>query len=248
MKRLIVSASSRIGLVRSKNEDMILVADKKIRDDRYSIEMDLSTVQRLSLALADGMGGYNAGEVASAETLDNLSFFVNDLPEGLDSVRIQNLMNGWLESINMIITSKGHENARLAQMGTTLVALVYYYGRLFLMNCGDSRLYRLRDGELEQLTVDHSVNTLLGEKKHHYMLINNIGGGCRTPYFDFVELSSDVRPHDIYMLCSDGLNDMVPDHDIRCILTDGGDADRLCDAAIEAGGCDNVSVCVITVL
>lgn len=243
-----MSASSRTGLVRSNNEDMILVADRFIRNDSYSTEIDMSQTSRFVIALADGMGGCNAGEVASADTLENLRFFISDLPDGLTGSGFMGLMNGWLESINKIISSKGHVDSRLSNMGTTLVALVCYDGKFFRMNCGDSRLYRLREGTLEQLTVDHSLNVAMCVEKHSHVLTNCIGAGCETSYLEVTELSSDIQSGDVYMLCSDGLNDMISDREISDLLADGRDAGALCDAAIEAGGYDNVSVCVLMVM
>lgn len=248
MKRLVVSASSRTGLVRSNNEDMILVDTGFIRSNSYITEIDLVRKSQFAIALADGMGGCNAGEVASEDTLVNFRFFVNDLPCGLTSDEFKRLMDGWLESINKIIASKGHVDPALFNMGTTLVAMVFYDGLCFRINCGDSRLYRFRDGILTRLTVDHSLDMITGQERHSNVLTNCIGAGCETSFLDICELSSDIQEGDVYMLCSDGLNDMITDNEISDLLAERCDAGALCDAAIEAGGADNVSVCVIMVM
>ena len=135
----------------------------------------------------------------------------------------------------------------MSEMGTTLVGLIYYGKRFFWLNCGDSRLYRLRNGSLEQLTQDHSLNNMLGSSKHSSVITNCIGGGCMNSYMDIVKMTDDILPSDIYLLCSDGLSDMLSDQQIEIMLKSGGDADALCEAAIEAGGFDNVSACVIEV-
>jgi protein phosphatase len=115
------------------------------------------------------------------------------------------------------------------------------------MNCGDSRLYRLHDGVLQQLTTDHSLNNLLGSNQHTNIITNCIGGGCKTSYIDLVQCTADVQPGDVFMLCSDGLSDMISDEEIARLLLSGHEATALCEAAEEAGGHDNVSVIVIHV-
>ena len=157
-------------------------------------------------------------------------------------------MEVWLESIHKIITSKGHADPSMEGMGTTLVAVIYYEGKYFWINCGDSRLYRLRDGKLAQLTTDHSLNTLRGEKRHSNIITNCIGAGCKHTYMDMVEFTDDFRHGDVYMVCSDGLSDMVSDDVIEQMMINGVSANRLCEAAIEKGGFDNVSVCVFSVM
>lgn len=226
---------------------MILVWDHFIRNDFYRTELDTDSIDRFTLALADGMGGHNAGEVASQETLANLHFFLNDLPKGLSSGDFNEMMVEWLDSINKVITSKGIANPEQSEMGTTLVGLIYYGSKFYWMNCGDSRLYRYRDGQLKQISTDHSLNNINGTKKHSNMITNCIGGGCSSSYIDMYEFTSDLHSDDVYVLCSDGLNDMISDAEICQIVADGNGANELCQAAIDAGGYDNVSVCVIRV-
>ena len=149
----------------------------------------------------------------------------------------------WLSSINQIIDSKGHVDPALAEMGTTLVGIIYYQGRYYWINCGDSRLYRLRNGQLQQLSSDHSLNNLTGQTKHSNIITNCIGAGCRNSYLDIYEFTNDFLSGDTYLICSDGLNDMLPDVTICGLLNEGATAAELCEAAIAAGGYDNVSVC-----
>lgn len=247
MSRIILTAASRVGCVRSNNEDMVLAYDKFIRSDVYGTEFMTENSDRFVIALADGMGGHNAGEVASCDVLTNLDFFLKDLPRDLASGEFQDMMNEWLKSVNHIIDSKGRENPSMSEMGTTLVCLVYYNRKYYWMNCGDSRLYRLRDGKILQLTTDHSLNNRLGEKKHSNVITNCIGAGCHNSYIDICDITDDFLPGDVYLMCSDGLNDMVSDDDICELLIGGANANHMCEAAIEAGGYDNVSVCVFKV-
>ena len=132
-------------------------------------------------------------------------------------------------------------------MGTTLVAIALYEGRFYWMNCGDSRLYRLHEGKLQQLSTDHSLSNLTGEKSHSHIITNCIGGGCKSSYIDIVECSDQVASGDTFLLCSDGLSDMLDDATIERLLNDGSDANGLCRAAEAAGGFDNVSVALIHV-
>ena len=245
MSRIVLTAASRVGCVRSNNEDMVLAYDKYVRGEAYQTEFMTENADRFVIAVADGMGGHKAGEVASADALTNLHYFVNDLPKGLSIGEFNEMMMEWLSSVNQIITSKGHVDPRLAEMGTTLVGVVFYNGRYYWMNCGDSRLYRFRDGDLTQLTSDHSLSNMLGSSQHSNVITNCIGGGATSSFIDIVNITDDIKEGDVYMLCSDGLTDMLPDSIIYTLLAEGSDANTLCDAAVAAGGLDNVSCCVL---
>lgn len=247
MSKIVLTAASRVGNVRSNNEDMILAYDRYIRSDIYQTVLAPENLDRFIVAVADGMGGHNAGEVASEMVLQNLKFYFNDLPKGLTSGELEEAMNDWLQSIHQTVNARGRSNKTMSDMGTTLVGLMYYGKRFFWMNCGDSRLYRLRDGQLEQLTTDHSLINTSSEKKHSNVITNCIGAGCNDTFVDMIEFTDNFLPGDTYLLCTDGLNDMVPDEIIRKMLVDGATANSLCEEAISAGGFDNVSVCVLRV-
>lgn len=242
-----ITASSRTGCVRTNNEDMILVGELLVRNGKMSRHIETNDTDRFMMALADGMGGHKCGEVASADTLNNLQFFYSDLPTGLQQEAFEDAIREWLKSINNIIISKGILDNLYEGMGTTFVALAYYGGNFYSLNCGDSRLYRLHDGQLTQLTTDHSLNNLLGKKEHSNLITNCIGGGCKSSYVDIVQCTDLVQPGDVMMLCSDGLTDMIGDDEIYCLLTEGFDANALCQAAEDAGGFDNISVVVARV-
>lgn len=246
MIRLEITSTSQIGCVRSQNEDMVLVDTHFIRNSEFSTQASLNHNDRYLVAVADGMGGHNRGDVASNDVLRNLQFYFSDIPEKLNAGDFNEVMVEWLDSINNFVASKGRADEQFKGMGTTLVGLAYYCGDFYSMNCGDSRLYRFRQGELTQLTTDHSLNNMLGSEKHTNIITNCIGGGCNSSYMDLVRIS-DIWPDDVFLLCSDGLTDMLPDQEIARLLNDGADAMALGDAAVEAGGLDNVSCCVITI-
>ena len=241
-----LSAACRIGCVRHDNEDMILAGYQFIRDDEYRTQLELGERDRYMMAVADGMGGHLSGEVASSDVLHNLQFFFSDLPVGLNASSFNEMIVGWLESINMILDSKGKADEQYKGMGTPLVALAYYDGDFYSMNCGDSRLYRLRNEELVQLTTDHSLSSLMGDQKHSSVITNCIGGGCTNSFIDVVHIV-DIQDGDTYLLCSDGLTDMMSDNRLSILLAEGADANDLCNAAIVRGGFDNVSACLIKV-
>lgn len=241
------TADSRVGCVRENNEDMLLVGDTFIRDDRMTRGLQLKESDRYLWALADGMGGHNCGEVASSDVLHNLQYFFSDIPDGMSIENFNESIFEWLTSMNNIIDSKGRENPELRNMGTTLVAFAYYGNDFFWMNCGDSRLYRLRDGHLEQLTTDHSLSNMMGLKTHSNVITNCIGGGCSSSYIDIVRCTDKIDRGDTVFLCSDGMTDMVDDAAIEQMLNDGKGASELCAAAEQAGGVDNISVIVIQI-
>ena len=247
--KLYISAVSHVGCVRHNNEDMILIGSQFVRNGETFVEVDLADKERYMLALADGMGGHNSGDVASEDTLSNLHYYFYDLPSsGMSVGDFNEAIYEWLESINAIIDSKGHSEPRFYNMGTTLVAFAYFNGEFYWMNCGDSRVYYLHEGVLHQLSTDHSLNNLVGESEHSNIITNCIGGGCKTSYIDMVTCTRDVRSGDMYMLCSDGLSDMVDNDEIERLLNEGADANGLCEAALAAGGHDNISVCLIKIV
>ena len=223
MEKFIISAASYVGCIRSNNEDMILVWDHFIRNDNYRTEICPDSIGRFAIALADGMGGHKAGEVASEETLSNLHFFLNDMPAGLSAGDMNEMMFEWLKSINSIIESRGVNNPSMSEMGTTLVGIIYYEHK-------------------------YSLNSMTGTKKHSNIITNCIGAGCRSSYIDMYEFTNDIHVGDTFIVCSDGLNDMIPDSEIEQLAVKGSDANVFCQAAVEAGGYDNVSVCVIKVV
>ena len=247
MIELDISAASRVGCVRSQNEDMILVDNKLIREDSYKTIVVLSREDRFLAAIADGMGGHNRGDVASSDVLKNLQYFFYDIPSSYSAGDFNEAIVGWLDSINNYVASKGRAYEQFKGMGTTLVGLAYYNGEFYSMNCGDSRLYRYRGGQMSQLTTDHSLSNMQGTGKRSNVITNCIGGGCNSSFIDLVQMTGDVLKGDVYLLCSDGLTDMVSDQRLGELLGENADADALCEAAIKAGGIDNVSCCVIRI-
>jgi serine/threonine protein phosphatase PrpC len=205
-------------------------------------------------AIADGMGGYAAGEVASQMAMDVLrdSFErehfggapIPGLPRrGDELVRA-------IQTANQAILTQARENEAQAGMGTTLVAARFAPNRkrVYIAHVGDSRLYRLRDGRLEQLTTDHTLGAAGVTGPSAAKLSRAVG------VFDDVEVDLNIdepRLGDHYVLCSDGLFKMVPDDKI-CSIIYGADTiehavDELIREANSRGGKDNVSVILVRV-
>lgn len=242
-----ISASCRLGCVRNNNEDMVLVDLWCTRNGLVQTETNTDDVDRYLIAVADGMGGHNCGEVASSDVLHNLQFFFSDIPVGLDASSFNEAIYEWLSSINHTFVSKGAYDERYKKMGTTLVAWAYYGHQFYWMNCGDSRIYHYHANTLTQLSTDHSLSTLVGDTQHSNIITNCIGGGCKNSFIDIVCCTDEVMPGDSFLLCSDGLTDMLSDSRIAELLAAGKNADELCQEAEKAGGFDNVSAIIATV-
>ena len=216
------------------------------------------------VVLADGMGGYRAGEVASAMAVNMI---LDELREGLkhgrrgeiDSesgyTRESLLIKSAIEKANATIYQTAQRQPQCHGMGTTVVATAFYDDRMSIAHVGDSRLYRLRDGQLQQVTSDHSLLQELidrgfytpeeAKKSLNKNLVTRAMGIEMTVSPDLQE--EMVSPGDLYLLCSDGLTDLVEDGVIHDMLLENIDnleeaARSLVQKANDAGGTDNISV------
>jgi PPM family protein phosphatase len=208
--------------------------------------------------LADGMGGYNAGEVASGMATDlilaDMSRWLAESAQNVAASNIRSAIDDAIDRSNQAIFEAAHVNPDWSGMGTTLVVGVFHANRLILGHIGDSRCYCLRRGRLRQLTKDH---TLLQEQldaglltprqaqisMHRNLLTRALGVETRM----YAELNEyEVLPGDVYMLCSDGLTDMVGGAEIAKLMglkiPLPHRAKRLIQAANAHGGRDNITV------
>ena len=218
--------------------------------------------------LADGMGGYNAGEVASsmattllAETIIPTLHYGEPQEFDPSGVRVAHRqLRERIEAANAEIYFAAHEQPQYAGMATTLIVAWFYNNQLTVAHLGDSRLYRLRAGKLECLTrdhsflqeqIDHGVISIEQARlsSHRNLVTRGLGVDLRvSPELQDFEVQTD----DLYLLCSDGLSDMVDDEAIARVLQEvGADpvmlADQLVQMANDSGGRDNVSVIVTKV-
>lgn len=237
-----------IGCVRTNNEDMILVGGEFFRDKSAKQIFELSDTARFAAIVADGMGGHNGGEFASKITLRLFDDFLLELPEGLDDNGIVASLKKWTEKTHRIILDKSHELPEYEGMGTTFCGLLFLGETVFTLNIGDSRLYRFRDGILKQLTTDHSIQELTGDLSQESNQIYNSLGAGESVFIDIRNISGQIIEEDVYLICSDGLSDMLPDEKKEQILTENPSAEALVTAAKNAGGKDNISVILLKVI
>ena len=221
------------------------------------------------VVLADGMGGYNAGEVASSMATTRLaseleSALAARAPHATDGPGGEAFAGQCLRDAvadaNAAIFQAAQDEAGYAGMGTTLVAALFFDDRVAVAHVGDSRLYRLRDGTLSLLTHDHSLlqeqidsGLLSAEEARHSLNRNLVTRALGVDPLVEVDLAEHlVLPDDLYLLCSDGLNDMVPDEEIALALQAlSGNlelaAQQLVEMANDNGGRDNVSLILVRV-
>lgn len=231
------SARSAIGLVRQGNEDSAFVSAQLI-------------------AVADGMGGHAAGEVASRIAVQVLQKLEPTLSsDGVDEDSVEDLLMHSLHSIDVEIASVADQEIEKRGMGTTLTALLIRDNHIALLHVGDSRCYRLRGNTLEQLSNDHTVIQELldqgaisqaeaAEHPQRSMLTQALrGDGDVTPVLQMYE----VKKGDRYLLCSDGLSGVLTDKEIKMGLKKSNKDEAikfLNDATYINGAPDNVTILI----
>lgn len=243
-------AQTDVGQVRDHNEDYV------------------SCVEELGVAvLADGMGGLNAGEVASSMSVHLLMEELVAWREGRPTVDTESsetsdelplnalVLKRAIEKTNGAVYHVSQTQPQCRGMGTTMVAVLFYDNKLAVGHIGDSRMYRFRDNRLEQLTKDHSfVQELIDKglftkeqarnsnRKNVVTRALGVGPVVAAEVNEF-----KVKTGDVYLMCSDGLSDLVPDGDIGdCLKTFNGNlaecASHLIAMANANGGKDNITV------
>ena len=233
---------SDVGLVRSNNEDMALLLGEKIRDSSLSITCDLEPDNRFSAIVADGMGGYENGEVASQLAIDSFDSFLTQLPVGLSLNDLIIKLKEWTREINQSIIESGNGSG----MGCTLCGIFTYQNEPYVVNIGDSRTYRYRYDFLKQITTDHSERNRLGDESIPSNIIYN-ALGIPTAFIDVIK--TKFVKNDKYIICSDGLSDMVDDDKIGAVMgSDHPTTRRLLDLAYQAGAKDNVTIIYLEIL
>lgn len=237
-----------IGCTRPINEDMILISGETYRDCKDVFSTIIQDRGRFVAAVADGMGGHNAGEVASRMALDLFDNFIISLPPDYSDNDFRNKIDDTIKRLHNNLNLYGQKHPDCHGLGTTLVSWLTYENRIYIVNVGDSRLYRYRNGILTQLTTDHSEQN----KYHDFSLPSNIiynclGGGGESAFADVMEITNKVFEDDVFLLCSDGLYDFLSEDEIEKILFETCDASSLVDAAKTKGGDDNISAIIITI-
>lgn len=243
-----ITAICDVGCVRTNNEDMVLVGKKTIRDDKFQGAIELNEQRPIFLvAVADGMGGANAGEVASQMVLEGIQEKINQLPSGLDTEELRTALRTACQEIHESIVSAGLQDPLKSGMGSTLVALLWYEGTLFSVHAGDSRLYRFRNDTLMQITEDHSMQKLVGNNEIPSNIIYNSFGGGSSFFITVDPAGKKALDGDTFLLCSDGLTDMLSDEEIEAGLSHEGFEDTLLEQAKAKGGKDNISYILVEI-
>lgn len=231
------AAQSDVGRIRAKNDDSAYAG-------------------RHLAVVADGMGGHAGGDVASAATvLDMIHLDRADYDGDAGTVLADEI-----QTANSLLSELVHINPKLAGMGTTVTALLLAEGKLHFAHIGDSRAYRLRDGEFKQVSVDHTfVQRLIDEGRlkpeeaeshpHKNVLMRVLGDVDASPELDLDTL--DVKPGDRWLLCSDGLN-YVAGHAVERTVKETKDlrecVETLVELTLEAGSPDNVTVVMVEIV
>jgi len=238
---------SDTGRVRDHNEDAI----------GFNADVGL-------MVLADGMGGYNAGEVASGIAVQIVSELAaegasrekrNEIDPHSGMMRQSIVLRDAVYRANKIIFQTAQSQTHCEGMGTTIVACMFYDNKVSIAHVGDSRSYRFRGNELERLTMDHSLLQELvdrgfysAEEAQRSTNRNYVTRALGVEPSVEVEINEyEVLPGDVYLLCSDGLPDMVEDEDIHLTISTFNDSldivsKQLIELANDHGGRDNVSV------
>ena len=241
-----------IGKIRKNNEDNFYFDERCLAENnnglKHTVTMERSLEKECCVAIFDGMGGEQFGEIASFAAADGMRGIVEELSRYV--IQEKKYLTDMCQKLNESVLVKKRELCT-EHMGTTMVAACFSHGYVYICNLGDSRAYRLRGEVFQQLSEDHvlreerlpkkkaPLTQYLGIPSDEYLL---------EPYI----VKGKLQAGDQYLLCSDGLTDMLTNLEIADILLNADTAEasarRLLDAALDAGGRDNITVIVCSIL
>lgn len=241
---MLTCAKTDVGKVRKKNEDSVFLSDEKVEilDNLYII--------------ADGMGGHNAGEVASSSAIE---YFIDYLKTNKVQLDTECTLLDGIFSLNKKIYDRSKNEIEHKGMGTTITLCTIKDNVAYFGHVGDSRAYLISKGEITQITTDHTyVNEMvlkgLMTKEQAIIdpsrnLVTRAIGIGETVMVDYIE--KEVSKGDIIVMCSDGLSGMISDEKINDIIQNSSDIEScsttLINEALQNGGTDNISVILIYV-
>lgn len=240
------------GKVRKNNEDNFFFDGRCLEEDnsglKHPVAMTRTLRRELCVAIFDGMGGENFGECASFAAADTMQYMTRTLRDYFIPERA--FLNRICLKLNDAVVAKQKE-LLTERMGSTMVALYFSHGYVYVCNLGDSRAYRLRNGEFLQLSEDH-VEKREGQQRKKAPLTQHLGIDPENFLIEPYIAKGELERGDQYLLCSDGLTDMLSNLEIDEILCASPTAEecaqKLVDAALEKGGRDNVTVIVCRIL
>lgn len=227
---------------------------RTINEDSYNIIAGYPNLP-VCFIIADGMGGHNAGEVASQTAVDSVSKSILEFSEDLfNEETAQEKIREIMKNANADVYKLSTEQAENHGMGTTLILSVVCKKKLFIGHIGDSRAYIIRDGMMEQITTDHSfIEELVKNgsitrqeaQKHPQRNIITRALGC-SKEVEIDTFSCNIKDNDIFLMCTDGLTNMVDEDRIKDIITAFDDMDKACNELVNEansnGGEDNITV------
>ena len=238
-----VFAKTDIGKSRELNQDYYYISEETEEPKLY--------------ILADGMGGYKGGEIASKLATESVKKYIQNNFKGIikEKQEILKLIENAVEYANMVVYEKSKEDKELEGMGTTLEVCLIYNNKAYIGHVGDSRIYRIRKEVIRKLTKDHSyVQQLVEDKKitreeakvHPKKNMLTRALGC-TPYVEPDLRARNFEKGDIFIICSDGLTNMVEEKRIYELVKENVStaAEELVKEANAAGGYDNITVIII---
>lgn len=238
-----ILAKSDVGKARDMNQDCFFVSDEK---EEVKI-----------FILADGMGGYKGGEIASSLAVSTTKNYIknNLLKIKKEKEDFFQLLNGAIEYANLVVHERSKEDPELKDMGTTLDVCIIYNNRVYIGHVGDSRVYRIRKNIIRKLTTDHSYveklvreGTITREEAYNHpkknMLMKALGGN------NLVEpdiMCKGFLKDDILLMCSDGLTNMLRDNEIYEVLLKNPEKpiEALINKANANGGLDNITAIIV---
>lgn len=240
---MIVYAKSDLGKAREKNEDSYSIPNS---EDELKIYL-----------LADGMGGYKGGEIASKLAIESAkNYLVNNFKDiSHERENIEELIRSSIEYANMVVYEKSKESEELEGMGTTLEICLIYGNKIYIGHIGDSRIYRIRKNIIRKITTDHSYveklvkeGTITREEAQNHpkknMLMKALG--C-TAYAEPDVMTKGFLKDDILLMATDGLTNMISDQEIYDIVTKNREnpTKELIEKANDLGGYDNITVVIV---
>lgn len=233
--------NTHVGMVREQNEDSLLVLEKLLPE--FNV-----------FAVADGMGGHNAGEVASKMAIREIEDFFKDHQRDRDFIISREYIGQLISHINMKIYERANSEPHLKGMGTTLTLIIHFKRTIHIAHIGDSRAYRINNQEIQQLTEDHSLvaglikeGKITKEEAQVHPQKNVITRALGTD----IEIQADVYRYKIsdgetIMICSDGLTNSLTEAEIKNIVNRNDSLQKAADDLVEqaniSGGRDNITV------
>ncbi|MDR0698436.1 MAG: protein phosphatase 2C domain-containing protein [Tannerella sp.] len=266
-----LTAGTDVGRQRSNNEDNFIVNANLAESEWFIPKDEVSSIvlkeKGCLLVVADGMGGMNAGEVASGIAVDSIqkSFLSYNIKDDIISsaASIENFMKTAVLSADNAIKEHAEKNTDTFGMGTTVIMAWILGGKVYISWCGDSRAYSFHpESGLIQLSKDHSyVQELVDEGRldkecafdhpNNNIITRSLGDPGRVAKPDFVE--HDLRDGEMILLCTDGLSGMMRDPAIEKIMAETADDITVCkntliESALKEGGHDNVTIALCKIL